>query len=211
MSHDFEFRQLLRALRKGIISESTFEAEFAELERAAARTNGGRESGFTAFGRTYRSERAAIVSFIDKVRAGEKNGGEAFAAWAEVCKTDCLRTGLRMVAERESYHSRVFERRLAELGAEQRATVTEGGRKLRLHLADPDVRDAEKLLFFTREVGSPEEAVKPICELAGLIREDPDTQTALRLFAEDELSSLKWLWESWAALNAPNDRPGAAS
>jgi hypothetical protein len=171
----------------------------------------GGQAGFAAFGRTYRSERAAIVSFIDKVRAGEKNGGEAFAAWAEVCKTDCIRTGLRMIAERESYHSRVFERRLAELGAEPRATVSEGGRRLRLHLADPKVADAEKLLFFTREVGGPEEAVKPICELVGLIREDLDTRAALRLTAEDELSTLKWLWESCAALNVPDDRPGAAS
>jgi hypothetical protein len=203
MNHDFEFRQLLRALRGGIISESTFEAEFAALERAAARANGGRQEGFAAFGRNYRSERAAIVSFIDKVRVGEKNAGEAFAAWAEVCKTDCLRTGLRIVAERESYHSRVFERRLAELGAEPRATVTEGGHKLRTHLADPSVPDEKKLLFFTREAGTPEEAVKPICALAALIKEDLSTKEALRLFAEDELSTVKWLWESCAALNPP--------
>ncbi len=203
MKHDFEFRQLLRALRGGVISESTFEAEFAALERSAARANGGRDDGFVVFGRTYRSERAAIVSFVDKVRVGEKNGGEAFAAWAEVCKTDCLRTGLRIVAERESYHSRVFERRLAELGAEPRATVTESGHKLRMHLADPSVPDEKKLLFFTGEVGSPEEAVKPICELAALIKEDLSTKEALRLFAEDELSTVKWLWESCAALNPP--------
>ena len=119
MTHDFEFKQLLRALRKGIISESTFEAELAEIERSAARQNGSRQSGFEAFGRTYRSEQAAIVSFIDKARVGEKNGAEAFAAWAEVCKTDCIRLGLRMIAERESYHSRLFERRLAELEAKR--------------------------------------------------------------------------------------------
>ena len=211
MKHDFEFRQLLRALRSGIIDESTFEAEMAELERSAARANGGRESGFAAFGRTYRSERAAIVSFIDKVRAGEKNGGEAFAAWAEVCKTDCLRTGLRMVAEREAYRARVFERRLAELGAEQRATVAEGGRRLRAQLADPSVSDTEKLLFFTREVGSPEDAIQPICELAALIQDDLATKEALRLFAEDEQSTVKWLWESCAALNAPGAHDGKRS
>jgi hypothetical protein len=211
MSHDFEFRQLLRALRKGIISEGTFEAEVAELEQSAAGANGGREGGFAAFGRTYRSERAAIVSFIDKARAGEKNGGEAFAAWAEVCKTDCIRIGLRMIAERESYHSRLFERRLAELGAEQRATVSEGGRKLRSVLADPGLPDEKKLLFFTSEVGSPQEAVKPICELAGLITQDLATKEALRLFAEDELSTVKWLWECCAALNAPSDTKRATS
>jgi hypothetical protein len=211
MKHDFEFRQLLRAFRSGIIGESTFEAEMAGLERSAARADGGRQGGFEALGRTYRSERAAIVSFIDKVRAGEKNGAEAFAAWAETCRTDCIRTGLRMIAERESYHSRVFERRLAELGGEQRATTTEGGQTFRQRLGDPNVPDNEKLLFFTREAGSPEEAIRPICELAALISEDLDTKEALRLFAEDELSTAKWLWESCAALNPPSTKESERS
>jgi hypothetical protein len=115
MNRDFEFKQLLRAYRGGIISESTFEEEMHKLEETGTAANG--DSGnFHAFGRTYRSERSAIVSFLDKVRAGEANGGEAFAAWASVCKTDCIKTGIRMIAEREAYHSRVFEQRLLELG-----------------------------------------------------------------------------------------------
>ena len=32
MNRDFEFKQLLRAYRGGIISESVFEAEMAKLE-----------------------------------------------------------------------------------------------------------------------------------------------------------------------------------
>ena len=118
MSRDFEFKQLLRAYRSGVISQATFESEMAGLEAGTPTTNGNGNGsgGFKAFGRTYKSERAAVVSFLDKVRAGEANGGEAFAAWAEVCKTDCIRTGIRIVAEREAYHSRVFAQRLAELG-----------------------------------------------------------------------------------------------
>ena len=157
-------------------------------------------SGFQAFGRTYRSERAAIVSFLDKVRVGEKNGGEAFAAWAVLCKTDRLRTGLRIIAEREAYHSRIFERRLEDLGGEKRADVTESGRKFRARLADPNLSDAEKLLCFTQEVGSPEEAVKPIHDFAALLKEDLDTKEALRLFAEDELSSTRWIADACALL-----------
>ena len=61
------------------------------------------------------------MSFLDKVRAGEANGGEAFAAWASVCTTDCIKTGIRMIAEREAYHARIFEQRLMELGGEKRA------------------------------------------------------------------------------------------
>src|SRR5260370_31566688 len=130
MSYDFEFKQLLRAYRSGVISQSTFESELTWLEAGAPMTNGnGGDGGFKAFGRTYKSERAAVISFLDKVRAGEANGGEAFAAWAEVCTTDCIRTGIRIVAEREAYHSRIFAQRLSELGGEMRAMATPGGPK----------------------------------------------------------------------------------
>ncbi len=203
MSRDFEFKALLRAYRSGIISEQTFETEIRELENGGHAVNGNGSGGFRAFGKTYQTERAAVVSFLDKVRAGEANGGEAFAAWAEVCTTDCIRTGLRVVAEREAYHSRVFAQRLAELGGEQRAMTTEEGRKFTAYLGDRRVPDNEKLLKFVERVGKPEDAIKPICEFAELLKEDLGTKEALRLFAEDELSTAKWLYESCAALNAP--------
>src|SRR5215471_15593459 len=98
MNRDFEFKQLLRAYRSGIISEAAFEHEMHAMENGHAANGNGNGAGFRAFGRTYRSERDAVVSFLDKVRAGEANGGEAFARWAEVCKTDCILPGIRMVA-----------------------------------------------------------------------------------------------------------------
>jgi hypothetical protein len=211
MSRDFEFKQLLRAYRSGIISQATFEGEMAWLESGTAATSNGNGAGFKAFGRTYRSERAAVVSFLDKVRAGEANGGEAFSAWAEVCKTDCIRSGIRMVAEREAYHSRVFAQRLAELGGEARAMTTEDGCKFTRYLGDPSIPDNEKLLRFTSQVGKPEDAIKPICEFANLLKDDLSTKEALRLFAEDELSTAKWLWDSCAALNAPKKEGASAS
>lgn len=201
MSRDFEFKQLLRAYRNGIISETTFEEEMAQFERGngQASNSGG---GFRAFGRTYKSERDAIISFLDKVRAGEANGGEAFARWAAVCKTDCIRSALRMVAERESYHARVFEQRVLELGGEKRATTKDDGRKFADFLANPEVPDIEKLQRFGSKIGDPKEAVKPIHEFAALIKEDIETKEALRLFAEDELSSTAWLLDACAALSA---------
>lgn len=202
MSRDFEFKQLLRAYRTGIITQTTFEEEMSKLEGAGAPENGN-GAGFHAFGRSYKSERAAIISFLDKVRAGEANGGEAFAAWAAACKTDCIRTGIRMIAEREAYHARIFEQRLLELGGEKRAGATEEGRKFKQYLGDPNIPDTEKLLRFTKSVGDPKEAIKPICDFAALIKDDLETKEALRLFAEDELSSTTWVWESCAALNAP--------
>ena len=209
MSYDFEFKQLLRAYRNGVISQSTFESELTWLESGAPATNGN-GSGFKAFGRTYKSERAAVVSFLDKVRVGEANGGEAFAAWAEVCTTDCIRTGIRIVAEREAYHSRVFAQRLAELGGETRATISEDGRKYTAYLGNASIPDNEKLLSFTKRAGKPEDAIKPICEFAELLKEDLSTKEALRLFAEDELSTAKWLWDSCAALNAPKQQASSS-
>ena len=202
MSRDFEFRQLMRAYRSGIITQEAFEAEMAHLERSgpAKDANGG--PGFHAFGRTYKSERDAIISFLDKVRAGEANGGEAFARWAAVCKTDCLRSGLRMVAERESYHARVFEQRVLELGGEKRASINEEARKVSDYLANPDVSDVDKLHRFTSGVGEAKDAVKPIQEFAALIKEDIETREALRLFCEDEFSTATWLQEACAALGA---------
>jgi hypothetical protein len=212
MSRDFEFQQLLRAYRSGVISQSTFESEMAWLEAGAPTTNGNGSGGFKAFGRTYKSERAAVVSFLDKVRAGEATGGEAFAAWAEVCTTHCIRTGIRIVAEREAYHSRIFAQRLSELGGETRAMPTEDGRKYTAYLGNPSIPDAEKLLSFTKRVGKPEDAIKPIREFAELLKEDLSTKEALRLFAEDELSTAKWIWDACAALNAPNEqRPATAT
>jgi len=213
MSYDFEFKQLLRAYRNGVISQSTFEAELTRLEAGASTNGNGNGNGgasFKAFDRTYKSERAAVISFLDKVRAGEANGGEAFAAWAEVCTTDCIRTGIRIVAEREAYHSRVFAQRLAELGGETRATITEDGRKYTAYLGNASIPDCEKLLSFTKRVGKPEDAIKPICEFAALLKEDLSTKEALRLFAEDELSTAKWLWDSCAALNAPRPQASAS-
>ena len=205
MSRDFEFKALLRAYRSGVITQQTFESEIAMLENGAKAANGS-GAGFKAFGRTYKSERDAIVSFIDKVRAGEANGGEAFGAWAEVCTTDCIKTGLRMIAEREAYHSRVFSKRLAELGGQARAENTEDGRKFTAYLGDPNIADNVKLLKFVERVGKPEDAIKPICDFVALIKEDLGTKEALRLFAEDELSSTKWIYESCSALNAPANK-----
>jgi hypothetical protein len=200
MSRDFEFKALLRAYRSGVITQETFESEIALLENRASNGNGN-GAGFNAFGRSYKCERDAVISFIDKVRAGEANGGQAFAAWAEVCTTDCIKTGIRMIAEREAYHSRIFAKRLAELGGQQRADVTEDGRKFTEYLGDPNIPDNVKLLKFVERVGKPEDAIKPICEFQALLKEDLGTKEALRLFAEDELSSTKWIYESCAALN----------
>ena len=202
MNRDFEFKQLLRAYRAGIITEQTFEREVADLETGAKGASNG-SGGFRAFGKSYASERDAIASFIDKVRVAESNAGVAFANWAKVCGTDCIRSGLRMISERESYHGRVFEQRMRDLGVECRATVSDESRAFAECVSDANLSDKEKLLRFNALVSDPEAATRPICEFADLIKEDLETKELLKLFFEDELSSTKWLRYACETLNAP--------
>src|SRR5689334_21492623 len=114
MNKDFEFHQLLRAFRMGIISETAFEKEMKHLENGNGASNGA--GSFTAFGKSYASERDAVVKFLETVSPAETNGGDVVRAWLGACKTECIRGGLNMVAERETYHGRAFEKRLKELG-----------------------------------------------------------------------------------------------
>jgi hypothetical protein len=212
MNRDFEFKQLLRAYRAGIINEDTFECEMAELEKGiSASGNGANHDGFRCMGKSYRSERDAIVAFLDKARVAECNAGVAFANWVKACKTDCIRSGLKMISERESYHGRVFEQRLRELGAECRAEVSEESRKFAECVSDQHMPDNEKLLRFAALVPDAEAAIKPIFDLSEAIKDDLETKELVRLFAEDELSSTKWLRYACAALNAPAPSASASA
>jgi hypothetical protein len=197
MNPDFEFTQLLRAYRGGIIGEAAFEREMAELERGAG-ANGG---GFSANGKSYPSERAAVIDFVDDLRANEFCAGLAFPKWAAVCKTDCIRSGLSMIAERESYHARVFEQRLKELGAEKRAVEAAEVSQLHDYFGDPKISDGDKLLRLTALFPNPREAVSFIGEFAGRLKDDQQTKEMLKLFQQDELSTATWLTESCAAIN----------
>jgi hypothetical protein len=206
MSREFEFAQLLRAYRKGIISEKTFEQEMALLEGAAGGANGG---GFTAMGKTYACERDAIVAYLQRVRNGEAAGAQALARWAEVCQTDCMRSGLRTIAEREAYHVRVIERKLSDLGAQCEAARDPEIDKFVAKQSDPNVSDLDKLRTIVSSFGKPEDIVKPIYEFVDLIKEDLDAKELLALWAEDEYSSLKWFVHAFTALGGTLERPAA--
>jgi len=198
MNRNFEFKQLLRAYRSGIIDESTFEAEVRDLENGTVSSNGHR--GFVAFGKNYTSEREAILEFLDRARAGEAGGAEAFNGWVRSCKTECIYTGIQMIAEREAYHSRIFAKRLADLGGAQKAGPTEQGQKLCETLSS-DMPDNKKFLYLTSNFGKIEDVLAPVKAFADSIREDLSTKEGIRLFLEDETSSAKWIMDTCAALN----------
>ena len=168
MNKNFEFKQLLRAYRSGLIDEPTFEQEVATIENGMA-ANG---AGFRAFGKSFGCERDAILYFLDRFGSAEGAAEVALRNWDAVSKTDCVRGGVRMVAEREGYHSRVFERRLRELGGTKKEDGSDVARELAFY-ADPNMTDAEKLLRATSLGGAdPKKFLQPIFDFADSIKED---------------------------------------
>jgi hypothetical protein len=212
VNRDFEIRQLLRAYRSGLMSESAFDEEMTRLEHEASEPGQRSVPGFEALGRAYRSEREAVISFLDELHATQMDSAIGFAKWAAVCRTKGLRTGLIMVAEREAYHARIIERRVHELGGELHATTTEHGGKLAELLANGEISELEKLLALTSLIQEPQQAVAPILTFASALNRDGETKQALRLLAEDELSSATWLHDICAALSTAQpagERPKA--
>jgi hypothetical protein len=150
--------------------------------------------GFQACGGTYESEHDAIVTVIDRFRVEESAGGMLFGTWADQCKIPELRGGLRVIAERESYHGRIFERRLKDMGCECKATLNDPeGSALVKCLTDPNARDEEKLAQFNSFIGDAAVTTRPIREFGEAITHDVETKEALKLFYEDEFSTIDWL------------------
>lgn len=202
MNRDFEIRQLLRACHSGIMSEAAFEEEIGRLENEVAEPGQPASPGFEALGRSYRSEREAVISFLDELHATQMDSAIAFGEWAAVCRVKGLRTGLMMVAEREAYHAQVIERRVHKLGAELRATATEHGSKLVELLANAEISELEKLLALTGLIEDQQQAVASILAFGSALKSDIETKQALRLVAEDELSTATWLHDICATLSA---------
>jgi len=211
MNKNFEFKQLLRAFRTGIIDEATFELEMKSLENGAHSSNGNGAGAFKAFGKSYGTEREAVMKFLEAVSAAETNGGDTVRAFLGVCTTDCIRGGLKMVAERESYHGRAFAARLTELGGTMPERENEEFRKNIMYLRDAKVSDLAKLKRGAERFPNPEETIRPLFEFAASLKDDLMTKEMAQLFAEDELSTLKWQKAAWEALKPKTESAQASA
>ena len=183
MKKDFEFKVLLRAFRSGVIDESTFESEMRNLEMGSSNGSNG---GFSAFGRSYASERDAVIKFLETVAPAETAGGEAIRAWLQVCKLDCIKGGLKMVAEREAYHGRAFAQRLMELGGSVPQSVNPEIRENIDYLRDASISDLEKLHKAQRASPIPTRLIVR-CSSLWALKEDQQTKEMVKLFAQDSL------------------------
>lgn len=114
-----------------------------------------------------------------------------------------------MITEREGYHSRIFERRLKDLGAECKAGLTDFGRQVTEKLSDPKTSDNDKLLYITSLAPDPEAFWKPVSEVVERIKDDQESKEFFKLYIQDELSSGKWLMYACEALNGSDKVPSA--
>jgi hypothetical protein len=195
---DFEVKQLLKAYRKGLISDELFAAQIAEL------TAGGQNSHaqYTYNGNPVGSEREMIMQLLDEFRCRESFAAEYLSRWVDVSDQACARGGLRVVQQREAYHAQVLEARLRELGGVPQCTVPAERRDKDLALyASAEKTDAEKLLALTARITDPAQALKYITSVIDQIQEDQQSKELLRSLVQDEMSSLTWLKEACAQLN----------
>lgn len=199
---DFEVKQLLKAYRKGLITDELFEAQILEL------TNGGQNGPaqytyqYTYNDKPVGSEREMIMQLLDEFRCRENFAAEFFGRWVEVSDQECARGGLRVVQQREAYHARVLEDRLRELGGIPQCTISAERREHDLALyASAEKTDAEKLFALTSRITDPAQTLQYITSVVDQIQEDQQSKELLRSLVQDELSSITWLKEACALLN----------
>jgi hypothetical protein len=174
---DFEVKQLLKAYRKGLVSDELFEAQILEL------TTGGQNGHpqYTYNGKPVGSEREMIMQLLDEFRCRENFAAEFFSRWVEVSDQECARGGLRIVQQREAYHARVLEDRLRELGGIPQCSVPAERRDQELALyGSAEKTDAEKLLAVTARLTDPAQTLKYITSVIDQIQEDQQSKELLR-------------------------------
>ena len=75
---DFEARQLLKAYRKGLISDELFEEQMQELQTGAG------SQGYTYNGKSYETEKELVLAVLDEFRCAEDFAAEYLNRWVEV-------------------------------------------------------------------------------------------------------------------------------
>ena len=81
------------------------------------------------------------------------------------------------------------------------ATASEEGTKLVELLASGEIPEIEKLSALTSLIQEPKQAIAPLLTFAAALNSDIETKQALRLLAEDELSSATWLHDICAVIS----------
>src|SRR5215475_752209 len=163
---DLEARQLLKAYRKGLISDELFEEQMKEI-------NHGQRS-YTYNGQSHATEHEMIMHLLDEFRCGENFASEYLNRWIEVSDQECVKGGLRAVQQRESYHAQILEARLRELGGIPQCSVPQERREKEMPFySSTETKDAQKLLSIASRIGGdPAQVLKPLTDAIAQIQED---------------------------------------
>ena len=185
---DYEARQLLKAYRKGLISDELFEEQMQELR------DGTTSQGYSYNGKSYETEKELVLGILDEFRCAEDFAAEYLNRWVEVSDQECVKGGLRVVQQREAYHAQILEERLRELGGSPQCTVPAERREKELpFFASTDSNDIEKLQSIAAQLKDPVEILKPLTDAIDQIQDDQHSKELLGSLVDDEMSSVKWL------------------
>jgi hypothetical protein len=191
---DFEVRQLLKAYRKGLISDELFEAQVRELQNGEAK--------YVFNGKSHATEREMIMHLLDEYRCAENFASEYLNCWSEVSDQECVKGGLRVIQQREAYHARLLEDRLRELGGIPQCTVpTEQRAREMAVYASKEKKDVEKLQYVANQIDDLPKVLKFITDVIDQIQDDQQSKELLRSLVQDEFSSGQWLLEANQLLN----------
>jgi hypothetical protein len=201
VTSQFELRQLLKAYRRGLISDELFEEQLQEIHHGPTANGNGHGNGATATSakvyrvrdKTFATERDMVLHFLDEFRAGETFGGEVFALWYAVSPDPRVRGGLQVVREREAMHGKLLGARIVALGGKCQAALPEKFQTAgRARLGSPTVSDADKLADFVRRLPDVEAAVAPIRAVLAQIEDDCESRALLENILEDEMATVRW-------------------
>jgi hypothetical protein len=191
---DFEVKQLLKAYRKGLISDDLFEAQMRELQNGEAK--------YVFNGKAHASEREMLMHFLDEYRCAENFASEYLNCWSEVSDQACVKGGLRAIQQREAYHAQLLEARLRELGGVPQCTVPTQQREKEMAVyASKEKKDVEKLQYVASQIPDLPKVLKFITDVIDQIQEDQQSKELLRSLVQDEMSSGQWLLEANQLLN----------
>ena len=141
------------------------------------------------------------ISLLNDVRLQEERAGIWLKAWAEKTDDPELSECLAFVAERETSHGAIFERRIRELGFAG-ADNDDPLFAERLRVASSDLPDAEKIAWMREaQTGQPKPTVRERYE-AAMDDESVDalTRSLLRWFTDVENDSGAQMREVYARI-----------
>jgi hypothetical protein len=191
---DFEARQLLKAYRKGLITDELFEAQMREIQTGTGK--------YMAVGKSHASEKEMIVALLDEYRCAENFASEYLNCWNEVSNEECVKGGIRVIQRREAYHAKLLEDRLRELGGSPQCAVTAEQRNKEMAVyASKDKTDGQKLQYVADQITDLPKALSFITNVIDQIQEDQQSKELLRSLVQDEMSSAQWLLEACQLMN----------